>query len=515
MTATIPISPKVYLVGAGPGDPKLLTLRAVECLKMADVILYDGLANPQILIHARPDCRQICVSKHGREKSWTQQEITQQVVSEALAGNCVVRLKGGDPAVFARSAEELEKLAAENIPFEVVPGITAALAASSYAGIPITHRDWASSVAFITAHGQAMDGGEEGDEPHHWQAISAFPGTLVFYMGVASAARWSRKLIDAGKSPTTPVALIQHCSLPIQKTAFCTLQDIAQKIEQLQWSPPVITIVGDVVNLGTTLDWFSKRPLFHRTVLLTRPRELSDEWRDVLESLGARVWTHPVVAIEPLSIDWERLAKDSDARPDWLVFTSRNGVRHFVESLKASGRDARWFKDARIATVGPATAATLRDYHWIPDLTLASDCNADHLGRVLGSQVQNRLVWFVRGDKGGDALRDQLRSGGANVCELLAYRNRDIESADPDVLQSMQQGEIDYTTVTSQSIAKSLAHLFGEHLHRTRLVSISKNVSQTLESLGYSVYAELAPEEFALPSSWIKLANGDHAPIRP
>ena len=321
---------KVYLVGAGPGDPGLVTLRAAEILSRADAVLYDYLANPAILRHCRPDAVLISLGKHGSGRVLTQDEINERMLTLAKAGKTVVRLKSGDPMVFARAGEELDCLVRGGIAFEIVPGVTAALAAASYAGIPITHRDAASAVALIT--GQEDAG--KADSSLDYAALARFPGTLVFYMGVTTAEHWSQAIVAAGKPPNTPVAVLRRVSSPDQKRIDTTLANLAGVIRQAKLRPPVVFIVGEVAAHGAAWSWFEKRPLFGQRVLVTRPAHQADDLARPLAELGAEVLLQPAIEIRP-SPGTEAINQllGSLDRFDWLVFSSSNGVRCFFERL--------------------------------------------------------------------------------------------------------------------------------------------------------------------------------------
>jgi uroporphyrinogen III methyltransferase / synthase len=477
---------RVYLVGAGPGDPGLLTLRGKQCLGDADVILYDYLANPQILDHA-PRAEKICLGQHGRSPLWTQDEIHHRMIQLAQEGKTVVRLKGGDPAVFARGAEEVEALARAGIPCELVPGITAALAASSYAGIPITHRDHASAVALIT--GQERSG---SDASMDYAALAAFPGTLVFYMGVTTASQWVHGLLQGGKSPDTPAALVRRCSLPDQATYFTTLQDVPRLLQDEQIRPPVVTIIGDVVRWGETWSHYVRPPLFGRRILVTRPRDQAESLVDAFRLHGAAVWVQSAIDVKPPN-SWEAVdqAIERLGQWDWLCFTSSNGVRFFLERLFELGHDARALGQCQLATVGPGTASTLSQYHLNPDL-IASLHVAEGMADQLETEVAGKRLLWVRASRGREVLAERLRPIASEFHEVVAYLHEDVETADPDLRTRMEAGEFDWVTVSSSAIARSLWSLFGESLKRCRLVSISPLTSQTLCELGLSVAAEAA-----------------------
>jgi uroporphyrinogen III methyltransferase/synthase len=291
---------KVYLVGAGPGDPGLITVRGLRALAEADLVLYDYLVNPAVLQHARSGAEQMCLGMHGRTRIWPQIEINACMIQAAKAGKIVVRLKGGDPAIFGRGAEEAEALALEKVPFEIIPGVTAAGAAMAYAGIPLTHRNFASAVALVTGH-EKED--EEPSAPLDYAQLAHFPGTLVVYMGVTTAERWVSQLVAGGKDPSTPTAIVRHCSLPDQQTITCSLAEVPQHLTDQRIRPPVVVIIGDVVRLAPKLSWYERLPLFGRRILITRPVHQAAELCDRFEQLGAHVLLQPAIEITPPS-DW-------------------------------------------------------------------------------------------------------------------------------------------------------------------------------------------------------------------
>lgn len=476
----------VYLVGAGPGDAGLLTLRGAECLGRADVVLYDYLVNPQVLEHAARDAELVCLGRHGHGRMIPQAEINDRMIRAARAGKRVVRLKGGDPIIFARAAEEIAALAGAGIPFEIVPGITAALAAGSYAGIPVTHRDNASAVALVVGHEQD----EKAAEPLDFEALARFPGTLVVYMGVTTARHWSTKLVEHGKSADTPAAIVRRCSFPDQTTIRCTLGTVADEIEVRKMRPPAIVIVGAVAAAESTTCWFTDRPLFGVKVLVTRPVEQNTSLRTRLERLGAEVLVQPAIRIDPPA-DWRPVdrAIHQLSGYDWVVFSSTNGVQYFLDRMVERGRDMRCFGTAQIAVIGSATAELLAKYRLRADLT-PDEFRAEALADALAPQAKDRRFLLVRASRGREVLAEQLTAAGAQVEQIVAYESRDVEEADADVAERLKAGEIDYVTVTSSAIARALAKLFGDALHRARLVSISPVTTATLDELGYTPYAE-------------------------
>ncbi|MDZ4851827.1 MAG: uroporphyrinogen-III C-methyltransferase [Pirellulaceae bacterium] len=490
---------RVFLVGAGPGDPGLMTIRGAQKLGEADVILHDGLANPALRSLTRHDAEWISVGKHGCDRIWTQPEIDAAIVHHARLGKTIVRLKGGDTGVFARTAEELERLIREGIPFEVVPGITAGLAAAAYTGIPITHRDWSSAVALVTGQFQASDGGPEFGEPVDWAALAKFPGTLVIYMGVTTASIWSQRLMNAGLSPDTAVALVRRCSWPDQETIRCTLEQVADQLTPASnFRPPVIAIVGPVAHLGTQSDWFTKRPLFGRSVLFTRPASQAADTLGRLADLGANVVSQSCIEILPLT-HFEALdARISQlSRYDWLVFTSANGVDHFFARLHALKFDGRELHRCRIAAVGPSVTAALDRWKLRADLTPNGDVekfNAEALAErliqeifVQGNHFNVRCL-VVRTERGKPTIEVTLGEHGISVESVVVYQSVDVAELDPETLKLLHLGEIDYAFVTSTSIALNLAKLAGEFLGKTKLIAISADVAGTLENLGFSVF---------------------------
>jgi uroporphyrinogen III methyltransferase/synthase len=477
---------KVYLVGAGPGDPGLITARGLSCLARADVVLYDYLANPRILSAVPKHAELICLGKHGQTRIWSQAEINQRIGELATAGKTVVRLKNGDPAVFARGAEEIESLLQANLDFEIVPGITTALAAGSYAGIPVTHRGLASAVALIT--GQENDA--KPDSSLDYEALARFPGTLVVYMGVTTAPAWTAALIAAGKPADTPAAIIRRCSLPDQTTVCCRLDGVAQRIAEEAIRPPVIVIVGPVTQLAERFNWFDRRPLSGKRVLVTRPPHQAGRLRDLLEDLGAAVEIEPAILIEPLA-DWTLLdeAIQRLANFDWLVFSSANGVRAFFQRLFDTGRDLRAVASLKLATIGPGTTDELKRFHLQSDLQ-PETYRAEALAEVLSRHAAGQRFLLARASRGREVLAEQIQAAGGQVEQVVVYQSLDAVAIREQIQRDLDAGAFDYVTVTSSAIARSLVGLVGERLKQTRLASISPVTSATLRQLGYEPEVE-------------------------
>lgn len=481
-----PVSGKVFLVGAGPGDPGLVTLRAVECLAKADLVLYDYLVNPRLLDHVSPMAQLVCLGRHGHGRILSQDEINQRMIEAARAGAKVVRLKSGDPIIFARAAEEIDALSAAGIPLEIVPGITAALAAGSYAGIPLTMRDRASAVALVTGH--------ESDDKHapelDFESLARFPGTLVVYMGLTSAPRWVAALIAGGKPGTTPAAIVRRCSWPDQSVEQTTLERVPAQIEAHKLRPPVIVVVGEVTGWETVARWFTERQLFGKRILVTRPLEQAGELSRQFEQLGAEVYLQPAITIGPPADQAPLDAAIDDAGNfDWIVFSSANGVRYFFDRLAAHGSDARVLASARLAVIGPGTREALAEYRLRADLE-PEEYRAEALAEALSAAANGKRFLLVRASRGREILAETLAAAGGRVTQAVAYQSSDVLTPDPQIVELLERGRIDWVTVTSSAIARSLANLFGERLRGTRLASISPVTSATLRELGYEPAAE-------------------------
>lgn len=479
----------VYLIGAGPGDPGLLTLRGADLLARADVVLYDGLSNTDLLAHA-PSAEHISVGKHGQSRIWRQSEIIDEILAHARAGRTVARLKGGDPAVFARTAEEVAALRQAGIEYEIVPGITAALAAGSFAGIPITHRGLASAVALVTGHEEP----DKAESALDWDGLARFPGTLVIYMGVTTAQAWTSALIGAGKSPDTPVAIVRRCSLPDQQTIRCRLDEVAGYLTPAsKFRPPVITIVGPVTQIEHSMDWLASRPLFGQTVMVTRPADQAESMARLLKEKGADVIVHPAIEIAPPET-WTEVDHAIERLPEFddVIFCSHNGVRFFMNRVIQTGRDLRCLAGVRIAAVGSRTAETLTTYHLTADV-VPDDFRAESLADEIASTVAGKNVLIIRANRGRDVLADRLQQAGASITQIAAYINRDVDEADPNVAARVDRGDVDWITVTSSATAENLHRMFNQSLHRSKLASLSPVTSNTLRKLGYQVTAEADP----------------------
>jgi uroporphyrinogen III methyltransferase/synthase len=462
----------VYLVGAGPGDPGLLTARALELIAAADVIVYDRLIPATALDGARLDALRIYAGKEGGGPSVSQEEIDRLLVEHGAAGREVVRLKGGDPFVFGRGGEEAEQLRAAGVAFEVVPGITAAVAASAYAGIPVTHRDAASAVAFVTGH---EDPGKSGSALD-WEALARFPGTLCVYMGVRQLEAITRRLIDGGRSESEPAAVIQSGTLPHQRVVLGTLATIASVAVAEKVRAPAIALFGEVAALRSRLCWFESRPLAGVTVAVTRARAQSSGLAARLRGLGADAVEAPAIRIEAL--DGPAPAVDTY---DLICLTSPNGVRMLFERLAIEGRDARSLAGARVAAIGPGTAAALREHGVIADI-VSERFVAEGLVEALADVPVSRAL-IARAAEARDVLPDALRERGAEVDVVALYET----VAEPfDDGRRLAVARADYVTFTSSSTVNYFfAALDGAELSkRTRLASIGPVTSDALRGRG-------------------------------
>jgi uroporphyrinogen III methyltransferase/synthase len=472
---------KVFLVGAGPGDPGLLTARALELIASADVILYDRLVGPGALDGARPDAELLFVGKEGGGEAVPQEQTEDLLVQRARAGARVVRLKGGDPFVFGRGGEEALTLRAAGIPFEVVPGITAGVAAPAYAGIPVTHRGLASAVALITGH-------EDPDKPEtaiDWDALAAFPGTLVFYMGVRQLPHITASLIAAGRAPSEPVAVIESGTLPGQRTVSATLETIAETALAQAVKPPSVTIVGAVAALSGQIAWREARPLHGHTIAVTRARVQASGLAGRLQELGAQVVQAPVIRVRALP------GPPLDPSPyDLICLTSPNGVSHLFDRLAASEPpyDARSLADARIAAIGPGTARALAE-HGIRADVVPEKFVAESLVQAL-ADIPVRRALVARAAEARDVLPEALLARGAQVDVLDLYETV-AEAGPASTIEAALAA--DYLTFTSSSTVRfflTAAEGLGGISPSSRIVSIGPVTSQTLREHGLEPHVE-------------------------
>lgn len=478
---------KVYLVGAGPGDAGLITLKGMESLRRAEVIVYDYLANPSLLQEADPEAKRIYVGKTGRRHTLEQGEINALLAREAGKGKVVVRLKGGDPFVFGRGSEEALYLRAKGIPFEVVPGITSGIAGPAYAGIPVTHRGLSSSVTFITGH---EDPSKE-ESALDWEALARL-GTLVFYMGVGNLPKIVEKLTFCGRPESTPVAVIQWGTTPSQRTVSGTLGDIAKKVKEAGITAPAVTVVGEVAKLRKDLKWFEDRPLFGKRILVTRSRTQASELVRLLEERGAAAIEFPTIEIVPPG-SWKQIdgAIKDLFRYDWVIFTSVNGVSLFLHRLMASGKDARSLGPVRIAAIGPATANRLKAFSLQPDL-VPSEYRAEAVVEAFQRVgVKGRRILLARAEIARDVIPVALRKLGARVDVLTVYRTVRARGKQNELLSLLKGGKVDAVTFTSSSTVENFVGILGRKnvplLKGVELASIGPITTETARRLGLKI----------------------------
>jgi uroporphyrinogen III methyltransferase / synthase len=486
---------KVYLVGAGPGDPGLLTLKGQRCLQRAEVVIYDYLANERLLGYAPPGAERIYVGKRAGEHSVPQDEINRLVIDRARRGQLVVRLKGGDPFIFGRGGEEAEALHAAGIPFEVVPGVTSAIAAPAYAGIPLTHRDLASSVAFVTGHPAK----EISDID--WRALVGV-SSLVFLMGVKRLPEIVARLVKLGRDPETPIAVVRYGTWPAQETVTGTLHDIVARAQGMR--SPAVIVVGDVVRLREQLAWFETKPLFNRRIIITRAREQQGEFSELLEEWGAAVIECPTIAIHPPD-DWTPLdhALDRLGTYQWVLFTSANGVRTFLQRLRRQGKDLRTLQGVKVAAIGPATAAALEEGGLRPDLMPPTEYRAEAVLEAFDRDLRGVRVLMPRAAEAREALPDGLRGRGATVDVVPAYRTVSVADQAKTVGELLRAGQIDAVTFTSSSTVVGFAEMFPNEdlavlLKDVTVACIGPVTGET--ATRYGLAPHVIPEAYTVPA---------------
>jgi len=480
---------KVYLVGAGPREPDLVTVRAVECLKRADVVIYDFLAAPELLKHVREGAETIYVGKKGGDHTLSQDKINEVMVARAKQGRTIVRLKGGDPFIFGRGGEEAEVLAEAGIQFEVVPGVTSAVAAPAYAGIPLTHRLYTSTVAFVTGH-------EDPTKKHSsidWSKLATGVGTLVFLMGVKNLAKIAERLMAAGRDPETPVAVVRWGTTPQQTTVVGTLDTIVAEVQAADLKPPATIVVGEVIKLRDSLNWFEKRALFGRTVVVTRARAQASELVRRLSDLGAACLESPTIKVVPPE-DWSPLdaAIDNLGTYDWLVFTSVNGVSFFFERLYEKDNDVRALKDVSTAAIGPTTAKRLRDFGLKSDI-IPETYRAESIVEAFKQEPMNgKRVLLPRAKEARSVLPVELRKMGAIVDEIAAYQTEQPRENVDVLIRRLEEGSIDLLTFTSSSTVRNFKALlpperFESLIKGVTVAAIGPITAETARELGFKV----------------------------
>jgi len=490
----------VYLIGAGPGDPGLMTARSLELIASADAIFYDRLIPPGALDGAREDAELVYVGKapadgpetdlYRRESAYRPASVPQDGTNERLieaarAGKSVVRLKGGDPFVFGRGGEEGEALRAAGVEFEVVPGVTAGVAATAYAGIPVTHRDDASAVAFVTGH----ENPEKEESALDWGALARFPGTLVFYMGVKRLAGNAAALIEAGRDPAEPAAAIERGTMDGQRTVVATLGTLAEAVERESVGAPALIVVGPVVRRRESLAWLERRPLHGRRVVVTRARAQASDLAATLRALGAEVVELPAIRIESrIESEEVRRAVGSIHAYALICLTSPNGAHLLFEALAEAGLDARALADATVAAIGPGTARALAE-HGIAADVVPERFVAEALVEALAAvEVAGRPALVARAAEARDVLPEALRDRGAEV-DVVSLYETEREEPEPESIEAAQGAG--YVTFTSSSTVRNLTEALGERFPRdARVVSIGPVTSEAARAAGLEVHVE-------------------------
>lgn len=496
---------KVYLVGAGPGDYKLITLKGIECIKKADVIVYDNLVNKNLIKEAKNSCEFIYVGKQSKNHTKTQDEINEIIAEKAKGGKIVTRLKGGDPYVFGRGGEEGEFLKERGIEFEVVPGITSAIGGLCYAGIPITHRDFASSFHVITGHLK------DEDKELDWKSLASLQGTLVFLMGVSNLQNICENLIKEGKDKNTPAAIINWGTTPKQRVVVGNLGNIYSRAVAENIKPPSLIVVGGVVTLRESLSFFEEKPLFGKNVVVTRARAQSSSLVEKISELGGNPIEFPTIKIEEITPN-EELDKEirNLEKYTYLIFTSENGAEIFFKRLFELGFDSRKLCNLKVVAIGPATYNAIRKYGVIPDIMperFVAEAVAEELKNTLTKEDK---VLMPRASASRDYLFDEL----SKICEVVeckTYRTVKGEGDREEILELLGEDKIDYITFTSSSTVKNFIEIIDEEnlskLSDVKLISIGPITSKTIEDFGLKVYREA--EEYTIDGVVKAIVNGN------
>ncbi len=453
---------KVYLIGAGPGDPGLITVKAVACIKEADVVVYDYLASPALLAYADKNAEIIYVGKKGGDHTLTQDKINDLLAQKGEQGHVVARLKGGDPFIFGRGGEEAETLIRRHIPFEVVPGVTSAIAAPAYAGIPLTHRDYTSSVSLITGHEDPL----KETSSIQWDCLAKSGSTLVFLMGVKNLPNIVTQLIQNGKSPKTPVALVRWGTTTQQETVSGTLVDIVEKVKQAKLKAPAIIVVGEVVSLREKMNWFETRPLFGKTIVVTRARVQASGLVDRLRRLGAHCVEIPTIRVTAPKDNTPLVEAVSDLKLyDWIIFTSVNGVKYFFNTLFSKGLDVRALGHHQFACIGPVTRDELKKFGIVSDVLPDTYRAESVVAAFTDHDLKGKSILLPRAMEARTILPDELRKMGAHVHEVTAYETCQVSDNQEELLALLNDQKIDMITFTSSSTVKNFMALIPQQDH--------------------------------------------------
>ncbi len=488
---------KVYLVGAGPGDPGLLSLKGLESLQEADFILYDGLVNPLLLRHSRADAERTARADEAGKRVLHQQQINERLIEQARLGKTVVRLKGGDPFIFGRGSEEAAALASAGIEFEVVPGITAATAAAEYAGISLTHRDHASAVCLITGH-------EDPAKPESaidYNILAQFPGTLVFYMGLHRCQEIVDSLIAAGMPADTMGAVITKASTPAQKVVTGQIDELSHLVKEAGLHPPSLIIIGNCVRQREQIKWFENKPLFGLRIAITRPLEQAEPQLQRAIQLGADPVVMPLLEIrEPEESTELAAAVDAISKYEWILFTSANAVHGLLRHLFRSGKDLRVLGNCRLACIGSATSTALEQYHLKPDLVPHQYRSEDLARELIRLHPSGPLLWPCA-NRGRDVLEKEFRAADMNLHRVVVYEHHDVQELSPQNSYWLKNGEIDWVGLSSPAIARTFAKLLPAESRRylgnkLKLAAISPLTAQAARD------ADLPVHLIAEESSW-------------
>jgi uroporphyrinogen III methyltransferase/synthase len=479
-------------VGAGPGDPKLITVKGSECIAKADVLVYDRLASRRLLLLARPDCELIYVGKSPDRHTLKQEEINRLLVDKGLAGKIVTRLKGGDPFVFGRGGEEAEALLKAGLQFEVVPGITSAIAVPAYAGIPVTHRDLTTSFAVITGHEDPT----KNETTIHWDHLAQSHGTLVFLMGMENLPLIAQKLMANGKGPSTPVAIIQWGTRPEQRTLVGQLDTIAAEVKKHGFTNPAIIIVGEVVSLREKLQWFEQKPLFAQRIIVTRARHQASELSRAIEALGGEAWEFPTIEIAPPTDSTYLIKALNNLKSfQWLIFTSVNGVEAFFTELKLQDKDVRELVGLEIVAIGPSTQAAL-EKRGLRIAFVPEEFRAEKIVEGLASRVlSGQKVLLARAEEARDILPEALKARGVEVWDVPVYKTIIGGANREELRQMLREKEIQAVTFTSSSTVRNFVTLLEGDislLEGVLLYSIGPITSATARELGLKIFKEAA-----------------------
>src|SRR4030042_175821 len=486
---------KVYIIGAGPGDAGLITLKAIDCLRLADLVIYDNLVNEELLKYAPVHARFIYAGKKGGDHTLSQTKINDVLVKEAKACNTVARLKGGDPFIFGRGGEEAEALIAQGVPFEVVPGVTSAIAVPAYAGIPLTHRGLTSTVTFITGHEDPTKEKSDID----WQALAGI-GTLVFLMGVKNLGQITKELIGRGKAPDTPAALIRRGTTPQQETLVGTLENIVILAHANNFQPPAILVVGQVVDLRDTLRWFDQKLLFGLGVVITRPERQADDLARLLAEQGANPISFPTIKMVGPS-DWRQLdaALKKIDKYAWIIFTSANGVQFFFKRLLDKGKDIRDLKGIKICCIGPATAKQIEDRGIKVDLVPDEFIAEGILNSFAAMNLRDKKILLLSAAIARDILPEGLKKRGASVAVVAAYRTLNSGRKKEELEELFAENKVDVITFTSSSTVTNYVKIMGADYSlppHVQIACIGPVTAATAKKAGFKI--DIQQEEYTM-----------------